>query len=350
MHANIERYDSFLSSLRAPPSSTWTEAQESVLLEPYTYITANTGKKTTEKIVQAFNLWLNVPKDKLAVIIRVVGLFHDAGLLVDDIEDGSQLRRGITVAHKVYGIPRTINAANYVYFLAYQELSSLRPKMHRRACDSSAGSNSGLRDDCSTAEKPERLISDRDLDLVVNAELISSHRGQGLDILWRDTLRCPTEDEYVQMVKEKTASHLRATAKLMMACATTNTNVDYVPLSNLIGIYYQIRDDYMNLQSDEYTGTKGFAEDLSEGKFSFPVVHSILEQPENQLIMDVLQKRPETPTLKHRAIEYLRNTTKSFDYTLAVLHKLEQQARGEVERLGGNPILSALLDKLHVDA
>lgn len=26
---------------------------------------------------------------------------------------------------------------------------------------------------------------------------------------------------------------------------------DYIPLSNLIGIYYQIRDDYMNLQSDQ---------------------------------------------------------------------------------------------------
>lgn len=70
----------------------------------------------------------------------------------------------------------------------------------------------------------------------------------------------------------------------------------------------------------------------------------------SMILSDVLQKRPETPTLKNRAIEYLRNTTKSFDYTLAVLNKLEQQARGEVERLGGNPILSALLDKLHVDA
>ncbi|KAG2101021.1 isoprenoid synthase domain-containing protein [Suillus discolor] len=337
MHANIERYDSFLSSLRAPSSSTWTEAQESVLLEPYTYITANTGKKTTEKLVQAFNLWLNVPKDKLAVIIRVVGLFHNAGLLVDDIEDDSQLRRGITVAHKVYGIPRTINAANYVYFLAYQELSSLRPKVQRRACDSSAGSDSGLRDDSFTAENPDfskRLISDRDLDLV--------------DILWRDTLRCPTEDEYVQMVKDSRSSSLSIRNHFEHGYSETGMTMSLCPI--LIGIYYQIRDDYMNLQSDEYTGTKGFAEDLSEGKFSFPVVHGILDQPENQLIIDVLQKRPETPTLKHRAIEYLRDTTKSFDYTLAVLHKLEQQARGEVERLGGNPILSALLDKLHVDA
>lgn len=272
---------------------------------------------------------------------------------VDDIEDDSQLRRGIPVAHKIFGVPQTINTANYVYFLAYQELSALRPKVQRHTCDLSAGPDSRFTDDSPAAEMldfSKRLISNHDLDLIVIAELMSLHHGQGLDILWRDTLRCPTEDEYVQMVKDKTGGVLRTIMKIMMACATTNTNVDYVPLSNLIGIYYQIRDDYMNLQSDQYADNKGFAEDLSEGKFSFPIVHGILEQPENQLIMNVLQKRPKTPTLKHHAIEYLRNATKSFDYTLAVLKKLEQQAREELERLGGNPILSALLDKLHVDA
>lgn len=31
----------------------------------------------------------------------------------------------------------------------------------------------------------------------------------------------------------------------------------------------------MNLQSTEYAGNKGFAEDLTEGKFSFPVVHAV---------------------------------------------------------------------------
>lgn len=353
MHANIEKYDNFLSSLCGPSSSTWTKAQESALLEPYTYITANPGKKVTEKLVEGFNLWLNVPKDKLAVVKRAAGLFHNASLLVDDIEDDSQLRRGIPVAHKIYGVPQTINTANYVYFLAYQELSALRPKVQRHTCDSSAGPDSRFTDDSPAAEMPDfskRLISNHDLDLIVIAELMSLHHGQGLDILWRDTLRCPTEDEYVQMVKDKTGGVLRTIMKIMMACATTNTNVDYIPLSNLIGIYYQIRDDYMNLQSDQYADNKGFAEDLSEGKFSFPIVHGILEQPENRLIINVLQKRPKTPTLKHHAIEYLRNATKSFDYTLAVLKKLEQQAREELERLGGNPILSALLDKLHVDA
>lgn len=352
---NIERYDNFLSSLRAPSSSTWSEAQESALLEPYTYITANPGKKTSDKLIEGFNFWLNVPKDKLTVVIRIVGLLHNASFLVDDIEDDSQLRRGIPVAHKIYGIPRTINTAKYVCFLALHELSALRPTMQRRTCNSSAGPDIRLRDDSPAADSerpgfPKRLISDHDLDLVVTDELVSLHHGQGLDILWRETLHCPTEDQYVQMAKGKTGGLIRTAVKVMMAFATTNANVDYIPLCNLIMVYYQIRDDYMNLQSDQYTNTKGFADDLSEGKFSFPIVHGILEQPENQLIMNVLQKRPKTPTLKHHAIEYLKNTTKSFDYTLAVLNKLEQQARRELERLGGNPMLSALLDKLHVDA
>ena len=44
---------------------------------------------------------------------------------MDDVEDNSELRRGIPVAHQVYGVPQTINTANYVYFLAVQELIGL---------------------------------------------------------------------------------------------------------------------------------------------------------------------------------------------------------------------------------
>lgn len=52
-------------------------------------------------------------------------------------------------------------------------------------------------------------------------------------------------------------------------------STDYVPLVNLISLLFQIRDDYMNLQSTEYGDNKGFCEDLTEGKFSFPVIHGV---------------------------------------------------------------------------
>jgi geranylgeranyl diphosphate synthase, type III len=89
----------------------------------------------------------------------------------------------LQVTHKIYGIPQTINTANYVYFLAYQELFSLS---------------------VTDGQNRDRVLGAKDLEKAVTAELLNLHRGQGLDLLWRDTLRCPTEDEYIAMVNNST--------------------------------------------------------------------------------------------------------------------------------------------------
>lgn len=52
--------------------------------------------------------------------------------------------------------------------------------------------------------------------------------------------------------------------------------------------------------------------------------------------------------LKHLTISYLKEVTHSFEYTLSVMNSLEAQASTEVMRLGGNPKLEAILDKLAV--
>ncbi|KIP08652.1 hypothetical protein PHLGIDRAFT_34850 [Phlebiopsis gigantea 11061_1 CR5-6] len=314
-------------------SSTWSQRNEDALLEPFTHISSVPGKDIRGQMLEAFNAWLAVPEDKLHTISKVINMLHNASLLVDDIEDDAQLRRGVPASHKIYGIPQTINSANYVYFLAYQELFALRSHMQAQA----------------PAERPRRLIDDTQLDRIVTEELLSLHRGQGLELLWRDSLQCPTEEEYISMVNNKTGGLFRVAVKLMMACATSNIDVDFVPLVNLFGVYFQIRDDYMNLQSTEYTSNKGFAEDLTEGKFSFPIVHGIRTDPSNRQILNVLQKRPTTPTLKNYTIAYLRDQTESFAYTLSVMQRLESQINAEIARLGGNAGLGRIMKALHVD-
>ncbi|KAI0667097.1 terpenoid synthase [Trametes maxima] len=316
-------------------TNSWSEANEAALLEPFTHIFSIPGKEIRGQMIAAFNAWLNVPSDKLAVISKVVSMLHTASLLVDDIEDDAQLRRGVPVAHKIYGIPQTINSANYVYFLAYQELFTLR-------------SGTGTAD-AGEGYPAKRLVPFNELDRIVTAELLSLHRGQGLELLWRDSLQCPTEEEYVSMVNNKTGGLFRVAIKLMMACSTTNIEVDYVPLLNLFGVYFQIRDDYMNLQSNQYAENKGFAEDLTEGKFSFPIVHGVRADTSNRQILNVLQKRPTTPTLKKHTISYLKEHTKSFDYTIGVMDDLEAQIREEIARLGGNQRLEKIMDALHVE-
>ncbi|KAI0937773.1 hypothetical protein AcW1_003845 [Taiwanofungus camphoratus] len=105
----------------------------------------------------------------------------------------------------------------------------------------------------------------------------------------------------------------------------------------------------MNLQSTEYAENKGFAEDLTEGKFSFPIVHAVRADTSNRQVLNVLQKRPSTPTLKLHTVLYLRQHTKSFDYTIGVLRSLEKQIRDEITRLGGNQGLEKIIDALHVE-
>lgn len=162
----------------------WSPEKEKILIGPYEYLFAQPGKDIRTQLIAAFNEWLEVPAESLEVITKVVGMLHTASLLVDDVEDSSLLRRGLPVAHSIFGTAQTINSANYVYFIALQELQKL---------------------------KNPKAIN------IYTEELLNLHRGQGMDLFWRDTLTCPTEDDYLEMVGNKTGGLFRLAVKLMQA-------------------------------------------------------------------------------------------------------------------------------------
>lgn len=164
--------------------SSWSQEKEKILFGPYEYLFAHPGKDIRSQLIAAFNEWLEVPASSLEVITKVVGMLHTASLLVDDVEDSSVLRRGIPVAHGIFGTAQTINSANYVYFCALQELQKLN--------------------------NPEAIT-------IYTEELLNLHRGQGMDLFWRDTLTCPTEEDYLEMVGNKTGGLFRLAIKLMQA-------------------------------------------------------------------------------------------------------------------------------------
>ena len=125
------------------------------------------------------------------LIKQIITKLHTASLLIDDIEDDSKLRRGVPVAHKIYGVASTINCSNYVYFLALEL--------------------------CQQLESPQATG-------VFVAELLNLHRGQGRDILWRDSFACPTEEEYRDMVMDKTGGLFRLAVGLMQTFMDTNNS------------------------------------------------------------------------------------------------------------------------------
>ncbi|CAK7244920.1 MAG: geranylgeranyl pyrophosphate synthetase [Sporothrix thermara] len=296
---------------------TWTEEKERIVCGPFEYLNGTRGKEFRTQLINAFNAWLEVPAESLEIITRVVGMLHTASLLVDDVEDSSSLRRGLPVAHNIFGVPQTINSANYIYFVALQELQ----KLHN----------------------PKALV-------IFSEELCNLHRGQGMDLFWRDTLTCPTEDDYLEMVGHKTGGLFRLGIKLMQA--ESRSLVDCVPLVNLLGMLFQIQDDYRNLMASEYSQNKGMCEDLTEGKFSFPVIHSIRTNPSNLQLLNILKQKTADEEVKRYAVAHMESTG-SFEYTKKVLLVLTERARNLADALdegkGHSQAVHAILDKLVIN-
>ncbi|KAL5091818.1 hypothetical protein Trisim1_002630 [Trichoderma cf. simile WF8] len=297
---------------------TWTDDKEHIVRGPFEYSTSHPGKDFRSQIIAAFNAFLDVPPESLKAITSVVGMLHEASLLVDDVQDSSELRRGFPVAHNIFGVAQTINSANYIYFAALQELVKL-------------GNQNVI-----------QLFAE---------ELLNLHRGQGMDLFWRDTLTCPTEDDYLEMVGNKTGGLFRLGIKLMQAESTTN--VDCVPLVNIIGLIFQIRDDYMNLSSSEYSHNKGMCEDLTEGKFSFPVIHSIRADPVDLQLINILKQKTTDVQVKRYAVSYMESKG-SFDYTRQVVGTLIERARKMVAELddenGRAAGIYKILDKMTISS
>ncbi|CAM9378110.1 unnamed protein product [Ectocarpus sp. 6 AP-2014] len=286
------------------------------IMEPFHYINQVPGKDVRGKLIDAFQIWLDIPAERIDAIKEVVGMLHNASLLVDDIEDNSKLRRGVPVAHSIYGVASTINTANYV-LLPFRTLTQALERTHA-------------------------LGNSRALETFVHEQL-NLHRGQGRDILWRDSNRCPTEEEYESMVLDKTGGLFRLAVGLMQAFSQDQRN--YTPLLDQLALYFQIRDDLINLSSPEYMKGKSFCEDLTEGKFSFPIIHCVRAKPNDHRLLNILKQRTEDVDVKKHAVVWMKQAG-SFVYTRHRLVSLKESIAEGIQLLGGHLGLSRLIEGL----
>ena len=66
---------------RTGDGTTWSAEKEKILLGPYDYLFDQPGKDIRKQLIAAFNAWLKVPEESLAIITKVVGMLHTASLL-----------------------------------------------------------------------------------------------------------------------------------------------------------------------------------------------------------------------------------------------------------------------------
>ena len=293
--------DSITTIINQPPS--WSPTNEQKIAEPYTHVTRNQGKKFRSVLIQAFNKLYRIPDPELDIVIQIIETLHNSSLIIDDIEDGSALRRGQPAAHVLYGVPMSLNTANYMYFKAMDLIWKL----------------------------PIDATIIMDLLKIFNEELVNLHRGQGLDIYWRDSLKnykydgLPDEEMYFNMVMNKTGGLFRLTIRMMETLSTVNFGQSMVPLCNLLGIIYQVRDDYQNLINGTMIANKGFADDISEGKMSFPIIHGLRYERDNKLdplLLNIILKKTDDIDMKNVAVDFLKYKSRSLDHTESIIKQL----------------------------
>ncbi len=197
-------------------------------------------------------------------LVSLVEIVHGGTLIIDDIEDSSDLRRGEMAIHLRYGEDVAINSGNLSYFLPLEILERGR---------------------FSDAEKLELFC-------MYSRYLRGLHGGQGMDICWhRDLSIVPGVEEYLTMCSLKTGT-LAGMAMEMGAFLGGALKEDRRVLGNLartLGVIFQIQDDIINITTGNPGKQRG--DDILEGKKSLPLIMALRAYPrEKETVLDLMSR------------------------------------------------------------
>jgi geranylgeranyl diphosphate synthase type II len=180
-----------------------------------------------------------------------VEILHNALLIHDDIQDESEVRRGLPTLHELHGVPLAINAGDAMLLLAMRPLLANIPTL---------GSHVSMR----ILEETQAMARE-------------TAEGQALELGWRDGNRTDiTEADYLTMVLKKTAWMATIWPAQIGLLIGSNGMADpgsVVRFGFFLGAAFQIQDDLLNLIADRSYG-KELNGDLFEAKRTLMLIHA----------------------------------------------------------------------------
>jgi len=178
-------------------------------------------------------------------------LLHNAFLVHDDIEDGSEYRRGKPTLHREYGLALALNAGDAMSAL------SLRLLLENR----------------------RTLGSELSWQICAEFEHLARQtvEGQAIELTWIRNNRCDLADvDYLQMILKKTCWY-SAIHPCRIGAIVASSGTRVLEQLDLFGYYlgavFQIRDDILNLAGAKETYGKEICGDIYEGKRTIILIH-----------------------------------------------------------------------------
>ncbi len=241
-------------------------------------------------------------------------LIHNGTLIVDDIEDSSELRRGERCLHHLFGRDIALNAGNLMYFLPLKVLFKKQDKF-----------------------KPEIM---RKAYQTYIQEMINVSIGQAIDIGWHKNLALPrSEQEYFEMCRQKSGSMIRLSMELaaIFAGLPNRTIKKLAQVSEKMAVGFQIQDDILDVKLTGRSRAKfgkSFGNDIKEGKKTLMVIYTLRKasQKDKKKLLRILAKHTNDFNEATVAIEILKKY-KAIVYAQNKAQEFMEQAQKEIDLL-----------------
>jgi geranylgeranyl pyrophosphate synthase len=286
------------------------DSETEYLLElPVSYISSVPGKDLRRMIIEILGEIYEIDHDTTELIAQTVNKIHSASLVLDDVEDRSRLRRGVKCAHLIFGETFAINTS-------FHQISKTIFDIMRTAPDFGVPFGKAIYD----------LIT-----------------GQTCEMYWNEFKSVPNHSELERIMHLKT-SPLFVCALDCITVQTKNSRVIEYQTNGLtdlfysflkkIGLWFQIKDDLINLTDAEYWKKKGFCDDFDEQKYSYPVVLFYeLESEDTEAFGEKFYINDKTDEDKNDLLDIL-NKYNIFDLTQARLSELEKEIMHILLKIG----------------
>lgn len=233
----------------------WVEAEikkqkfgsaPSSLYDPIRYIMSLGGKRLRPLLtLLSYTLYKNNPK-RIVPLATAVEAFHNFTLLHDDIMDNAPLRRGSKTVHEKWNINTAILAGDVMLVKVYDQLLKVEKDLLKEVLSK------------------------------FNACAAEVCEGQQWDMEF-ETMKSVSEEQYIQMIRQKTAVLLGFSLELgaMLAHAPAK---DQKALRNFgvdIGIGFQLKDDWLDVFGDGKKFGKQVGGDIIANKKTFLLINAL---------------------------------------------------------------------------
>ena len=222
-----------------------------------------------------------------------IELIHTFSLIHDDIMDDDDMRRGMPSVHKVWGEDVAILAGDTLFSKAFEIIINSDP------------------------EKNTPVQINNALATVADA-CVKICEGQASDMGFEDRFDV-SEEEYMEMIFKKTGALIAAATKVgaIMGGASDEVVDAMYEYGRLIGLAFQIQDDYLDLASDEETLGKPIGSDIGKGKMTIIAINGLSSAgDDSEKLLEILKDDNNSQEdidlaieilTKCGAIEYARN-------------------------------------------